>query len=130
MTKLYGVSGCVIICVVSCCVIICVVSCFVNKNSFRVQLVISYDQTMRTGQQSTTEEEGGGERQRVLLICVLVSSFDHTINNCTQKVFLLIQQLTTQMMTQQLTTQMMAQLTPYNLVIITLFVFVSICLRT
>ena len=52
MTKLYGVSGCVIICVVSCCVIICVVSCFVNKNSFRVQLIISYDQTMRTGQQS------------------------------------------------------------------------------
>ena len=37
-----------------------------------------------------------------------------------------IQQLTTQMMTQT----MAQQLTPYNLVIITVFVFVSICLRT
>ena len=26
MTKIYGVSGCIIICVVSCCVIICVVN--------------------------------------------------------------------------------------------------------
>jgi len=35
MTKLYGVSCCAIVCV-----IICVVSCCVNKNNFRVRLII------------------------------------------------------------------------------------------
>ena len=39
MTKLYGVSCCAIVCVIIC-IVSCVVSCCVNKNNFRVQLII------------------------------------------------------------------------------------------